>query len=205
MVLELYGETGMLPNSLQAEEIKKYAAENELTKQYIRSVIEPFDASEHSLKRTEGNTQQEKDSPAEKRKTEKKNEAEKKGETEKKDETRKCITGWSRYGVCSCCRQDINCCNQCGDSGDCNSRCGWIDEPYTHEEDESISGQICINDIDCTLEESGAEKTDEASEETADDEFEQVNISQNRFDEILKQGRRYLIIRKQKKIYSPGE
>lgn len=49
------------------------------------------------------------------------------------DGTKKCITGWSRYGVCSCCGNGgVQCCNQCKES--CNSRCGWIDEPYIPEE-----------------------------------------------------------------------
>lgn len=43
--------------------------------------------------------------------------------------TKKCITGWSRYGTCSCCGYDgVQCCTQCKEP--CNSRCGWIDEPY---------------------------------------------------------------------------
>lgn len=43
---------------------------------------------------------------------------------------KKCITGWSRYGTCSCCGYDgVQCCTQCKEP--CNSRCGWIDEPYT--------------------------------------------------------------------------
>ncbi|MEY8322567.1 hypothetical protein AALB47_01460 [Lachnospiraceae bacterium 54-11] len=51
------------------------------------------------------------------------------------EQTRKCITGWSRYGICSCCGYGgVQCCNQC--EKDCNSRCGWIDEPYTPEEGE---------------------------------------------------------------------
>lgn len=46
--------------------------------------------------------------------------------------TRKCVTGWSKYGVCSCCGHGgVSCCNQCGES--CNSRCGWIDDPYIPE------------------------------------------------------------------------
>lgn len=45
---------------------------------------------------------------------------------------RKCVTGWSRYGVCVCCGYGgVSCCNQCGES--CNSRCGWIDDPYIPE------------------------------------------------------------------------
>lgn len=44
----------------------------------------------------------------------------------------KCVTGWSRYGACSCCGDGgVSCCNQCGES--CNSRCGWIDNPYIPE------------------------------------------------------------------------
>lgn len=47
-------------------------------------------------------------------------------------EVKKCITGWSRYGICSCCGHNgVKCCNQCQDP--CNSRCRWIDEPYENE------------------------------------------------------------------------
>ena len=55
--------------------------------------------------------------------------------TEDSDGTKKCVTGWSRYGVCSCCGNGgVQCCNQCEEP--CNSRCGWIDEPYKPEEEE---------------------------------------------------------------------
>lgn len=61
------------------------------------------------------------------------------GIPEQKEDTaelpRECITGWSRYGICSCCGYGgVQCCNQC-EKG-CNSRCGWIDEPYSPEEGE---------------------------------------------------------------------
>lgn len=53
------------------------------------------------------------------------------------DVPRKCITGWSRYGVCPCCGYGgVQCCSQCGES--CNSRCGWIDEPYVPETEEPL-------------------------------------------------------------------
>ena len=46
----------------------------------------------------------------------------------------RCVTGWSKYGVCSCCGYGgVQCCSQCEKS--CNSRCGWIDEPYNPEEE----------------------------------------------------------------------
>lgn len=49
----------------------------------------------------------------------------------------KCITGWSKYGNCICCGYEgAQCCNQCEKS--CNSRCGWIDNPYVPEEDDEI-------------------------------------------------------------------
>ena len=52
------------------------------------------------------------------------------------EQTRKYVTGWSRYGICSCCGYEgVQCCNQCKQS--CNSRCGWIDEPYTPEDGET--------------------------------------------------------------------
>lgn len=55
-------------------------------------------------------------------------------EEEQEDGPKKCITGWSRYGVCSCCGNNgVQCCNQCEEP--CNSRCGWIDEPYVPEEE----------------------------------------------------------------------
>lgn len=39
---------------------------------------------------------------------------------------KKCITGWSKYGACSCCGYEgVQCCAACKE--DCNSRCGWID------------------------------------------------------------------------------
>lgn len=55
---------------------------------------------------------------------------------------KKCITGWSRYGVCNCCGNGgVQCCNQCNES--CNSRCGWIDEPYNPEDEyKEVSEQI---------------------------------------------------------------
>lgn len=45
-----------------------------------------------------------------------------------------CITGWSRYpDICSCCGHGgAECCRQC-DSDTCNSRCGWVDDPYVPE------------------------------------------------------------------------
>lgn len=49
----------------------------------------------------------------------------------------KCITGWSRYGNCVCCgKEGVQCCNQCQES--CNSRCGWVDNPYVPNEDDEI-------------------------------------------------------------------
>ncbi len=46
----------------------------------------------------------------------------------------KCITGWSRYpDHCSCCGYNgAKCCAQCekGQTHNCNSRCGWVDDPY---------------------------------------------------------------------------
>lgn len=55
---------------------------------------------------------------------------------------KKCITGWSRYGVCNCCgNEGAQCCNQCNES--CNSRCGWIDELYNPEDEyKEVSEQI---------------------------------------------------------------
>ena len=48
-----------------------------------------------------------------------------------------CITGWSRYPeFCSCCGYDgVECCSQCDEfkNKHCNSRCGWIDNPYVPE------------------------------------------------------------------------
>ena len=41
-----------------------------------------------------------------------------------------CITGMSgsgRCGAAACCSEPATCCLQC-DKGDCNSRCGWIEE-----------------------------------------------------------------------------
>lgn len=55
---------------------------------------------------------------------------------------KKCITGWSRYEACNCCGNGgVQCCNQCNES--CNSRCGWIDEPYNPEDEyKEVSEQI---------------------------------------------------------------
>lgn len=51
---------------------------------------------------------------------------------------KKCTTGWSRYGTCNCCGNGgVTCCAQCQDS--CNSRCGWIDEPYVPEEETDVA------------------------------------------------------------------
>lgn len=57
---------------------------------------------------------------------------------------RGCITGWSRYpDCCSCCGHGgAECCSQCDES--CNSRCGWVAEPYIPEED--IPGQMHVED-----------------------------------------------------------
>lgn len=49
---------------------------------------------------------------------------------------KKCTTGFSRYGVCSCCGYGgVQCCVQC--SEDCNMRCscGYIDDPYVPEKE----------------------------------------------------------------------
>lgn len=54
---------------------------------------------------------------------------------------KKCITGWSRYGACSCCGYNgAQCCNQCDE--DCNSRCGWIDDPYIPEQEEPAQDDL---------------------------------------------------------------
>ena len=51
---------------------------------------------------------------------------------EQKPFQRGCITGKSRYGTCSCCGSDgVRCCGQCENS--CNSRCGWLDDPWEGE------------------------------------------------------------------------
>ena len=55
------------------------------------------------------------------------------GDFREVNEQKKCITGWSKYGVCSCCGNGgVKCCKDCQES--CNSRCGWIDEPYIPED-----------------------------------------------------------------------
>lgn len=60
--------------------------------------------------------------------------------------TKKCITGWSKYGTCSCCGNGgVQCCNQCEES--CNSRCGWIDEPYIPEEPQETEPGEGLPDI----------------------------------------------------------
>jgi len=56
---------------------------------------------------------------------------------------RGCITGKSRYGICSCCGGDgIQCCGQCKES--CNSRCGWFDSPWEGEPEPPVPepGQV---------------------------------------------------------------
>lgn len=55
--------------------------------------------------------------------------------SEDSETPRKCITGWSKYDVCSCCGKDgVQCCSQCEES--CNSRCGWIKEPYDSKDED---------------------------------------------------------------------
>lgn len=47
---------------------------------------------------------------------------------------RQCITGLSKYGVCSCCGEGgVQCCSQCSES--CNNRCGWLEESQEPEEE----------------------------------------------------------------------
>ena len=67
---------------------------------------------------------------------------------------RGCITGWSRYpDSCSCCGHGgAECCSQCDEN--CNSRCGWIDDPYVPE-DDIIPGQMTVEDFPELLPESG--------------------------------------------------
>lgn len=61
------------------------------------------------------------------------------------DIPKKCITGWSRYGVCSCCGNGgVQCCNQCEES--CNSRCGWIAEPYSPEDESKEEAEPSFKD-----------------------------------------------------------
>ena len=44
----------------------------------------------------------------------------------------KCVTGWSPYGVCSCCHfSGVSCCIACAEKDDCNSVCGWMIERKT--------------------------------------------------------------------------
>lgn len=46
---------------------------------------------------------------------------------------KKCITGFSRYGTCSCCGYEgVQCCAECKAEckESCNSRCGWLNNPY---------------------------------------------------------------------------
>ena len=50
---------------------------------------------------------------------------------------KKCLTGYSKYGVCSCCGSNgINCCIECDQ--DCNVRCGWIDEAKKQYEQADV-------------------------------------------------------------------
>lgn len=67
-------------------------------------------------------------------------------ESSKKEGTKKCTTGWSKYGTCNCCGHNgVTCCAQCQE--DCNSRCGWIDEPYQpDEEPEDITDELLEED-----------------------------------------------------------
>lgn len=66
--------------------------------------------------------------------------------------SRGCITGWSRYPkFCSCCGHGgAECCSQCDE--DCNSRCGWVDNPYVPEDD--IPSQMHVEDYPDLLPES---------------------------------------------------
>lgn len=53
---------------------------------------------------------------------------------------KKCITGWSRYGICSCCGNGgVQCCKQCEES--CNSGCGWINEPWDPENNDKETAE----------------------------------------------------------------
>lgn len=73
-------------------------------------------------------------------------------------EKKKCITGWSRYGVCSCCGNGgVQCCKDCEEG--CNSKCGWIDEPYIPEEQNSGEPGEGLEDI--TEELLGEDSTDD--------------------------------------------
>ena len=53
----------------------------------------------------------------------------------------RCTTGWSKYlDSCSCCGYNgVQCCAQCekGQTHNCNSRCGWVDDPYIPDEDDA--------------------------------------------------------------------
>lgn len=56
----------------------------------------------------------------------------------------RCTTGWSKYPEhCSCCGYNgVKCCAQCekGQNHNCNSRCGWVDEPY--EPNEAVTEPV---------------------------------------------------------------
>lgn len=68
------------------------------------------------------------------------------GEFREVEGTKKCHTGWSKYGVCSCCGNNgVTCCAQCEE--DCNSRCGWIEEPYKQEEESGEEPEDITDDI----------------------------------------------------------
>lgn len=74
-----------------------------------------------------------------------------------------CITGWSRYPeFCSCCGYGgAKCCSQCDEfkSKNCNSRCGWVDEPYVPGGPKEPEGSTATadEDKDNSQEEYGAE------------------------------------------------
>lgn len=77
-------------------------------------------------------------------------------ELSEKTGVRKCITGWSRYGVCICCGYGgVQCCKQCKDP--CNSRCGWIDDPYISKNETESGDEL----EDITDELLGPEETDD--------------------------------------------
>ncbi len=63
------------------------------------------------------------------------------------ESTRKCVTGWSRYGVCVCCGNGgVSCCDQCEES--CNGRCGWIDDPYVPESEADSGTDLDVIDAE---------------------------------------------------------
>lgn len=73
-------------------------------------------------------------------------------------EVRRCITGKSPYGYCSCCGFDgVQCCLQCEEN--CNGRCGWIEQKDDAAETQQNLENAAQNASNLETEEKPARQT----------------------------------------------